>query len=69
MRASLSIFASLRSTVGVRSRRIDSANIFPSKRIMAGGNHEPSPYGIPQRPHESVISTGGITHEKSSPFE
>jgi hypothetical protein len=51
--------ASLRSTVGVRSRRIDSADILPSIESMAGENHEPGADGIPQR-RESGVSTGGM---------
>src|SRR4029434_9648656 len=55
MRASLSPLASLRSTVAVRSRRIDSADILPSIESMAGENHEPGADGILPRPQESGV--------------
>jgi hypothetical protein len=61
MQASLSPFASLRSTAGVRSRRIDSADILPSIESIQGGNHEPGADGIPQRPQESGVPTVGMS--------
>src|SRR5215510_8688614 len=62
MRASLSPFATLRSTRGLRSRRIVNADILPSIESMAAANHEPRADGIPQRQHESGVSTIGMTH-------
>src|SRR5262245_60267860 len=61
IRASLSPFATLRSTRGVRSRRIVNADILPSIESMAAANHEPRADGIPQRQHESGVSTIGIS--------
>src|SRR5262245_36007628 len=62
MRASLSPLARLRSTLGVRSRRIDSADILPSIESMVGGNHEQDADGILQREQQSGEATVGITH-------
>src|SRR5262245_34113944 len=62
IRASLSPFATLRSTRGVRSRRIVNADILPSIESMAAANHEPRADGIPQRQHESGVSTIGIKY-------
>ena len=45
---------------GVRSRRIESADILPSIESLAAGNHESRADGIPQRPLESGVSTGGM---------
>jgi hypothetical protein len=63
MRASLSPFATLRSTIGLRSRRIDSADILPSIESMVAANHEPGADGIPQPPQESGVSTDGISRQ------
>src|SRR5258706_13666524 len=59
-RASGSVFASLRSTAGVRSRRIESADILPSIESMTTGNHDLAAQGIALRQHESSLSTDGI---------
>src|SRR5215813_10647108 len=61
MRASLSALASLCSTLGVRSRRIDSADMLPSSESITEGDHEPDLDGIPQRPQESGVPSDGIT--------
>src|SRR5690242_2308147 len=70
-RTSASAFASLRSTTGERSLRIDSAVISLSSN-QRGGNHEPDALGIARRQQESSVLTGGITWLKQtkhrSPF-
>src|SRR5689334_10423583 len=58
-RTSASAFASLRSTTGERSLRIDSAVISLSSN-QRGGNHEPDALGIARRQQESSVLTGGI---------
>src|SRR6478609_507831 len=59
-RTSASAFASLRSTTGERSLRIDSAVISLSSN-QRGGNHEPDALGIARRQQESSVLTGGIS--------
>jgi hypothetical protein len=61
MRASGSAFASLRSTAGVRSRRIESARILPSIESTMQGNHTHEAQGISRRQHESGVSADGMT--------
>src|SRR5215467_2970389 len=65
MRPSLSALASLRSTLGVRSRRIDSADMLPSSESITEGDHEPDLDGIPQRPQESGVPSDGISPSSS----
>src|SRR5690349_23311347 len=65
-RTSASAFASLRSTTGERSLRIDSAVISLSSN-QRGGNHEPDALGIARRQQESSVLTGGISGQAAHP--
>ena len=66
MRASGSAFASLRSTAGVRSRRIESAHILPTIESTTQGSHTHEVQGTSRRQHESGVSADGIRRCRSA---